>query len=376
MKKYKKIIGIDARLYGSHGRGLGRYLKEVIDRMISSHNDYRFVVFLSIENFESFKIKKDNVEKVLIRARWYSFVEQIVMPFFIWRKKVDLMYFAHFNVPYFCPSNFIVTIHDLILFHFPSQRASKLAPGVYKIKEIIYHKIIRRAVFKSEKVITVSNFSKQDILDNFPVQAEKIKRIYEGVYAIPGDEKNLQHETLKEYGIKKNFVMCVGSAYPHKNLEFLVDEFSQMRRVDLQLLVIGQNDYFMSRLRDYVSVKGYKNIVFTGFVSDVFLSFLYGKALFYIFPSKYEGFGLPALEAQAYNCPVLSSRVASLPEILGDSALYFQLDNGDDFKNKFNRMMDDSGLRESLLISGKKNLERFSWDDCAKNIWSVLGRCL
>ena len=119
MEKINKI-GIDARFYGSLvGKGLGRYIQEVVDGVIKIDEKNNYVIFLSPDNFDEFLLSSERVKKVLAPYRWYSIAEQIIMPWLIWREKVNLMHFPHFNVPIFCPVKYIVTIHDLILIKFP-----------------------------------------------------------------------------------------------------------------------------------------------------------------------------------------------------------------------------------------------------------------
>ena len=141
-----KRIGIDARLYGPLGKGLGRYTQEITDNIIRLDTQNEYVVFLCRENFAEFECDGKRIKKVLADVRWYSLVEQIIIPFLIMKNKIDLMHFPHFNVPLFCPAKFIVTIHDLILTRFPSARATTLAPLIYKIKNIGYKLIISSAV--------------------------------------------------------------------------------------------------------------------------------------------------------------------------------------------------------------------------------------
>jgi len=136
MNESKKInrIGIDARFYGPIGKGLGRYTQEIVDNIIKLDKENKYTIFLRRENFESFNCDNPKVKKVLADVKWYGLSEQMLMPFYIWRERLDLMHFPHFNVPVLCPVKFVVTIHDLILIKFPTQRATTLAPVIYKIK--------------------------------------------------------------------------------------------------------------------------------------------------------------------------------------------------------------------------------------------------
>lgn len=368
------IIGIDARFYGPLGKGLGRYTQEVVDRVInlnkSSNNDLSFVIFLSKENFADFNIIDNNIKKVELSFRWYSLAEQIKFPFYIKKYKIDLMHFPHFNIPIFCPSKFIVTIHDLILTHFPTLRATTKHSLVYYFKNLAYRLVLFLAVKLSSKILTVSQFTKKDILSLFKIKADKIIVSYEGVANLT-DKKSFsldrkQPSFITKIDLTKKFLLYVGSAYPHKNLEKLVAAFKILEKEnsDLNLLLVGKEDFFYNRLKQEVGVS--RNIIFSGYVSDADLDILYTKALAFIFPSLYEGFGLPPLEAMSKACPVLSSNYSCLPEILGNNVLYFNPTDVNDIITKTKMIVEDENLRKKLISLGSKLINKYSWNDCAK----------
>ncbi len=386
-------IGIDARFYGPVGKGLGRYTQEVVDNLIKIDRKNEYVIFLCRENFDLFNLDEEysNVKKVLINVRWYTVAEQFLMPFYIWRERVDLMHYHHFNVPVFAFKKFVVTIHDLILIKFPTARATSLGPLFYKLKNLAYRMVISHAVKNSKKIFAVSQFTKDDIVEHFKVDENKIKVTYEGVadqfkgresetafHADFSDENqnknNYAKDTLAKYDISGDYLLYVGNAYPHKNLEALLQVFVRVYKdnPNLKLVLVGKSDYFFERTKEYAkklrlwSEQGAWAVVFPGYVPDNDLDFLYENALAYVFPSKFEGFGLPPLEAMAKGCSVISSNSTSMPEILGDAALYFDPMVEDDMYNKITKIIIDRDLREALQAKGFEQIKKFSWRKCAE----------
>lgn len=366
----RKTIGVDARFYGPVGKGLGRYTKEVLDRVIvqDKYNDY--VIFLSADNYNTFEIKWPHVRKVLIQARWYTLTEQLQLPYYILREKIDLMHFPHFNVPLFCPVKFIVTIHDLILTKYPTQRASTLSPMLYRLKNIAYKIIIKHAIWRSQKIIAVSHFTKQDIINQFSVDKAKIAVTYEGVTELKIQDSDNDNQEEIRYNNVKPFLLYVGNAYPHKNLEGLVRVFNKIHNIDseLSLVLVGKEDYFFKRVKELADslAEIRAKVIFPGYVEDAKLVWYFKNAEAYIFPSLYEGFGLPPLEAMSYNCPVLSSDKSSMPEILEDAALYFNPEKDDEIIAAVTKIRRDNDLRSKLILKGKEQVKKYSWQRCAE----------
>lgn len=394
-------VGIDGRFYGPRGKGLGRYVQKLVDSAQNSQflslqeiprrgriPNIQFVIFLRRENWNEFNPINPNFKKVLADYKWYGFLEQMLFPIKIWRHKIDLMHFPHFNAPIFCPFRFVVTIHDLILRKFPTKRGG-LHSAVYPFKKLLYNFVIRRAIKNAEKIITVSNFTKKDILENFNVPEEKIAVIYEGAQL---EELGIRNQ---ESGIREPYILYVGNAYPHKNLERLVGAFVKLnqesrlrqyydgqvgiRNYDYRLVLVGEIDYFYDKLRKFVRNSKFiipDSIIFTDFVSDSELNNLYKNASLYIFPSLYEGFGLPPLEAMARGVPVVSSNQTALPEILGDAALYFDPYSVEDIVEKIKMALENAPLREEFIKKGFERIKKYNWEKMAKETLEIYWEAL
>ena len=378
MKAKSKIkrIGIDARFYGPTGKGLGRYTQEIVDNVIKIDQVNEYVIFLTKDNFDEFKCDGKRVRKVIANVRWYTLAEQIIMPYLIYKERIDLMHYLHFNVPFLACKHFIVTIHDLILIKYPTPRASTLSPWLYKIKNVAYRLIIKSAIHRSKIIIAVSNFTKQDILNNFKIKPEKIIVIYEGVANLTRGRDSLfaakqnDKAIISEYNIDDPFLLYIGNAYPHKNLERLVSVFLKIKQKQpqLKLVLVGKEDYFYQRLKNETKNNA---VIFAGYVPDSNLEAMLNQALCYVFPSLYEGFGLPALEAMSKGCPVVSSNQGSLPEILGKAAVYFDPQDEKSMQTKIEDVINNQALRNNLIQEGYRQIKKYDWWENARLTFEV-----
>jgi len=357
-------IGIDARFYGPESKGLGRYTQKLIENLekVAGASD-DFYIFLRKENWDDYTPTNPRFRKVLANFPWYSFSEQWRMPLLVSQYDLDLMHFPHFNVPLFCPRPFVVTIHDLILLHFPTLRTTTLSPFYYRFKFWVYKKVISSALKRARCILTVSQFTKEDILKNYSIPKEKISVIYEAT-DIPEENKvSLNGKVLDKYDIIKPYLLYVGNAYPHKNLENLLLAFKEVlkERLNLFLVLVGKKDYFYKRLHKEVKKLGLKKVIFTGQVNDQELEEIYQNAESYIFPSLYEGFGLPPLEAMARNVPVISSDHGSLKEILGENAYFFDARKPKNIARAVLEIIANEEKKNDLRKKGKQWVKRYSW---------------
>ncbi len=373
-------IGIDARFYGSLGKGLGRYTEKLIEYLedIDQENDY--IIFLRAENYAEYQPKNPRFTKVLAQYAWYGFSEQCFFPMLLYRLKLDLMHFPHFNVPLLYRRRFVVTIHDLILLRYPTLRNTTRGAWLYSVKYLAYRFVIASAIARASHIITVSHFTESDIIKRYPQAAGKISVTYEAADPLcqilsPSAEHNLlvriglsrpeenkgQKEPLRD--ILKPYFLYVGNAYPHKNLELLL--VAAKLFPNHIFLLVGKEDYFYARLKVQAVQERITNVIFAGFLTDGELSTLYRLAQVYLFPSLYEGFGLPPLEAMSRGLPVLASRSGSLPEILGEAALYFDATDIVSFEQVLRSVLDDPLVRIELRQRGYRQVARYSFREMA-----------
>ncbi|MFA6587858.1 MAG: glycosyltransferase family 1 protein [Patescibacteria group bacterium] len=366
-------IGIDARFYGSIGKGLGRYTERLIKHLEKIAMADEFVIFLRKENFEEYQPQAKNFSKKLADFSWYSFSEQKHFPPVIKSANLDLMHYPHFNVPLFTPKPFIVTVHDLILTHFPTRRASTLGPIKYYFKQLAYKIVLSRAIQNAEQILTVSEFTKQDIQKFFGYDPQKITVTYEAVEAFLRPQMP-EPQILEKYKIAKPYLLYVGNAYPHKNLEKLIEFMKKLpaSHQNFQMVIVCKPDYFLKRLQAEVEASGLINkFNFPGFIPDAELGVLYRQAHAYIFPSLYEGFGIPPLEAMSQGTPVLSSNVACLQEVLGEAAIYFNPHDANAMIDALIGLDQNPNSRQVIITKGHEQVGRYSWDKLAETTLKI-----
>lgn len=366
-------IGIDARFFGPIGKGLGRYTQKLIEKLGEIDRENEYFVFLRKENFDEYAVPAENFHKVLADFKWYGFKEQIFLPILLSKYNLDIMHFPHFNVPFFYRRPLVVTIHDLILLHFPTLRGTTLDPWLYHLKFLAYKLIISSAIKRAQKVIAVSEFTKNDILHHYRTQKEKVAVTYESAEDFCWISQKTREEILEKYGIMKPYLLYVGNAYPHKNLELLIIAFGELKKIrpQLRLVLVGRQDYFYARLKKLVVEKNIQDVIFPGYVPDQDLDIIYRNCLLYVFPSLYEGFGLPPLEAMSKGVPVLSSDHQCMREILGESAFFCNAYSTKSLLEGIEKILSDEALRKNLAEKGYLKSNSYSWRAMAEETLKI-----
>ncbi|XLQ20070.1 MAG: glycosyltransferase family 4 protein [Candidatus Moraniibacteriota bacterium] len=367
-------IGIDARFFGPDSKGLGRYTQKLIEHLEDVDCENEYVIFLRENNFDEYVPKNKKFTKVKADYRWYSFAEQIFFPFVLYKQKCDFVHFPHFNVPVLYFGKFMVTIHDLILLYHHTKKASTRNAFVYWIKYIMYRFVIFSAITRASRIIAVSEFTKSDICNKYEFACDKIDVVKESAEIVDTDIKDSE-SIIKKYGIMNKYMLYVGNAYPHKNLYKLVDAFDKYVKSGgtvKELILVGKNDYFYNELKLYINKYDVKGVNILSTVTDKMLFALYKESEFFVFPSLYEGFGLPPLEAQLLSVPVLSSEHACMREILSDNgALYCDVENVEEFADAMKTISNDNELRKRLVQDGYKNAKKYSWQKMAQEIHDI-----
>jgi glycosyltransferase involved in cell wall biosynthesis len=360
-------IGIDARLWNE--TGVGRYIRNLVWELqvLDKKNDYTLFVSKELRS-EDLRLKNEKWKIVETDIRWHTLKEQLQFPKILEKENLDLVHFPYFSVPIYYNKPFVITIHDLIINHYPTGKASTLPSPIYYLKLMGYKFIIKQAAQKAQEIITVSQSTKNEIVKHLQVSDEKIIVTYEGV------ENREKGKKSKDKKFNYPFFLYVGNAYPHKNIERLIDVFVLVIKdyPDVKLVLVGNKNYFYERLEQ--RVKGMymdKHILFTGNITEEELISLYHQANALILPSLMEGFGLPGLEAMQSGCLVLASDIPVFKEIYQDAAIYFNPLEIESLSATIREVLQDKKKFQPFIEKGKKRLGDFSWRKMAENTLKI-----
>lgn len=365
-----KII-IDARLYGLENAGLGRYVINLIKGICKKDKNHQYTIFLRKKYFNRLNLPA-NFKKICVDVRHYSFLEQIVIPYHIFKEKPDLVHFPHFNVPLICPSKYVVTIHDLLMHKSKGKKTTTLPFIEYFLKRFFYSLVFANAVKKSSAILVPSEFIKKEILHYYKISSDKIIVTYEGV-DIPdefGKKENIN--------LPKPYFVYVGNAYPHKNLENAVQAIMLLNKeVKAYFYVVSSRNVFTRRLEDLIKEKKAANFVkLLGFVEDRKLFEIYRNSAGFLYPSFSEGFGLPGLEAMIGRTLCIASDIEVFKEIYKDNAVYFDPDSPTDMKNKLlEALFMEPDQKEKLISKAFSFAKGYSWDTMAEKTLDVYENC-
>ncbi|RED37057.1 glycosyltransferase involved in cell wall biosynthesis [Paenibacillus sp. VMFN-D1] len=378
-----KIIGIDARKLENNKAGIGNYtynlIREILE--IDEHNTY----ILYTNNPIPIDFGKENcILKCLpVKAR-HRLTQKIKSPFwqnFNLRNKliddrVDIFFSPNFFKPLFYRGDAFLTIHDLTFI---------TVPKAFSMIQRWYNRLFLFLSLQGRvEIFTVSNHSKQDILKHYRrIQENNVHITYCAVDTSkfkPLSELELDRNELvkKKYGLPDQYILFVGTIEPRKNLKSLLKSMSYLKQEgqsQLPLLICGSKGAGYQELIEQIEVLELKDHVkFTGYISDEDLPYLYANATLFIYPSLYEGFGIPPLEAMASGVPVITSNTSSIPEVVGEAAICIDPNNEKEMFEKIRLLLNDTQLRDKLIKQGLERATFFRWSNSARRFLSVLNQ--
>ncbi len=361
-------IGIDARKL--HDFGIGTYIRNLLRQLARLDHESEFVLFGKPGDLAELRELGDNFRAVPEAAENYSVGEQVRIPLAIRREGVTLFHAPHYVLPPLVRCRSVVTIHDCIHLMFPQYLPSRFALSYARAS-------MAGAAKRAARVLTVSETSKRDIMRFFGTPADKIDVIYNSYderFGVDPGEENM-NRVRERYQLEDQFVLYAGNVKPHKNLERVIEAFHLVRSRGLdhvRLVMIGDEISKYAALRRAVHhYQLHRYVRFLGYLPEGTLAAMYRLAGVFVFPSLYEGFGLPPLEAMASGTPVVTSNVSSLPEVTGDAAVLVDPYDPHAIADGIYRVLTDPGLRQDLRTKGLARARQFSWEASVRRIHQI-----
>jgi glycosyltransferase involved in cell wall biosynthesis len=358
-------IAIDARIISST---TGRYVERILHYLeqIDTINTYTVLVKQKDEQYYTPTNKNFTIR--VADYKNYSMNEQVGFLKLLNNLDADLVHFCQPEQPVLYRGRKVTTIHDLTLLKTYNPDKNWL---MYHFKQLVGRFVFKRVIATSKYIITPTDFTKNEILERFRVSSEKIVRTH-----LAAEMKSTAEEPFELPS--ERFIMAVGQQSEYKNIKRLAAAHQQLlaKYPDLHLVLVGKIDGPAQRNQSFFASKGYKNIIFTGFVSDEQLNWLFSRTAAYIFPSLMEGFGLPGLEAMQQSAPVVSSNATCLPEVYGDAALYFDPLDIDQMASTIDSLLSDASAVDTLIARGSEQSKKYSWRRTAEQTHDIYMRAL
>jgi glycosyltransferase involved in cell wall biosynthesis len=372
-------IAIDARFAVHNRRGIGNYTLKLINNLAKTDFRNEYILYTDRDDNDHVLPQGDNFKIKKLSPANYFVWEQIILPIQAKKDSVEILHCTGNTAPIFLDKRIrlVSTIHDVMFLKDYSQlpKSASLRQRAGRI----YRKIIvPRTIKHLSLVLTVSEFSKGDILKHIPNLAhERIKTIHEAAnenYRCI-DKTSVLRKLKNRFGIDGSYILTLGALDPRKNTELVINQYIGLRnanKMNEKLLIVGIPNGKQTKFYNIVRESYFKDdIIFIDFVSEEDLVFLYNGAAVFLYPSSYEGFGIPPLEAMACGVPVVTSNTTSIPEIVGNAALMINPENGEELKAALIRILNEEGLRHDLISRGLEQVKKFSWMRLARETLSI-----
>lgn len=358
-------IGIDATLLREDRiTGVERYTINLIRSLIEVDDNNQYFVFFRKRYPSQLADLVPRLEVFVSPIKNRVVTDQLWLLYIAKKLKLDILHCPAFPSPLFYKGKTVLTIHDATLWKYPETRS--------KGGQFYYSPLFPQAIRKSSKIITVSRNSKKDLIHYLNVPDSLITVIYEGIdNSFAGRNLQQSSEVKIKYNLPGRYILTVGTLEPRKNLNMLIKGFEIFLKkydTDHKLVIVGRKGWQKS-LNIAKELKSY--VVLTDFVDEEHLPAIYRLADLFVFPSIYEGFGFPILEAMASQTPVVASNTSSLPEVGGYACLYADPYDPLDFAKKISIILNDKRLYDGLIKKGRERIKRFSWRKTAENTLKV-----
>lgn len=369
------VIGFDIRRSDSFG--VGTYIKGLLPALARRGGGHKYVLVGGERHRAAFADLPENFRFISFEKKFSGIENHLRFQFLLRPLSLDVFHIPHRAVPYFMPCPYVSTVHDLDQILFREAFGSKFQA------EARFH-VLRHGLQKASRIIAVSEATKRDVMNLLAIPEERICVIHNAIEPqfLVRDADPERRRTLERYQVDYPFLLYVGNIQPQKNLSRLVEAFSVVRSElqqhplygDLRLIIIGNNPAAHSDVRSSViRSRVQQSVRFLGFVPVETLRIFYSSAAAFVFPSLYEGFGLPPLEAMAQGTPVVTSNTSSLPEVVGEAAVLVNPENVFDIARGIRQSLLDDALRRELSMRGREQASRYSWDRAAERVVEIYG---
>lgn len=374
-------IGIDISQTAFRGSGVDRYTRTLIDALLTYDKKNQYVFFYSslripLDTSITSRVKKPHIVKAYrlpptILSFLWNDIHRICIENFV--GDVDIFMSSDWVEPPARNALKITTLHDMVVYRYPETAHPSSSIEIKNLT--VAHNIVSQqkkrhywVAKESTAVFADSESTKRDIINFLPINEKRIHTLYPGVEV--KEVKKEGNQIRKKYNLHKPYVLTVGKREPRKNLDRLMQAFEKARLPDVELVIVGDKgwgaDVQTKAMSQSLSMR------FLGFVSDEDLTALYTNALFFVFPSLYEGFGYPILEAMGYRCPVATSNTSSLKEIARDYAVLFDPESIDSIRAAITQLGNDENLRKACAQKGYRRYQAFSKQKFAENFVRIV----
>jgi glycosyltransferase involved in cell wall biosynthesis len=369
-------IAFDARRVRDFG--IGTYIRNLVHAMAAIDREDRFVLVTSPNDIEEFKDLPENFEIAQYRRTDGDLLDHIAFPLLLRRLNADLAHIPVNRVPLLMPRPYVVTIHDMASLLFGQRSGVKMSLWRFRF---------RQGLIRANRIIAVSAATRRDVQNAFSIPGNRVRLVYSAPdphYFRGGsggeDDAAERQRVMERYQINYPFVLYAGNIRPQKNVPRLVEAFAVVLQnlaahqdyKDLRLVIIGDEiSRFPSVRRAVIQSRVEHAVRFLGFVTTETLRCFYQAAQAFVFPSLYEGFGLPPLEAMASGTPVVTSQVSSLPEVVGDAAVLVNPENVFDIARGIKEVLLDTELRQRLIARGREHAARYHWERTASEVLEI-----
>ena len=369
-------IGIDGRYIQDHFPGIGRYTYHLARNLAEVAPNDTFFLFVdptaaNTRHDLSPFVEAPNVRLIPATVGPFSFRQQRVLPALARQHRLDLYHNPYYLVPYAMPCPMVATLHDMIPMLFPESVPGATLPTVFLLT-------VRLTVLRAQGVIVVSQSTRRDLLRVVPSADGKVTAVHNAVDEgfAPQPEGRVA-EVRRRYGLDARYLFYLGANKPHKNLVRLIEAWASLSdeaRAGAELVLAGHEDERYPQVYEAVTRLGIHTVRLLGAIPDEDLAPLYSGATGFVFPSLYEGFGLPVLEAMACGVPVACSNTSSLPEIVGNAAITFDPHNEADMAAAMRALLQDADLRQDLAEAGLRRAAHFTWRRAAEETLAAYRR--